>query len=193
MNVRIGAVTILIALLALLGCQAESITQATTEDFTKARNELAARNKANKRTAGQQKGQKRPESAPASAAPEMNFASVEAGFSYDMEGRDPFRSFEWEQLQLDLLAGEEGPLEQFDVGQLSLVGIIWEVDNRRALVKDPSGMSYIVAEGMKIGKNKGLITRIEDNLMVVKEIYTDSNLKETVRDIEMRIRLTEGG
>ena len=190
---RIGAVTILIALLALAGCQAESVTQATTEDFSKARNELTARNKAKKKAAIEQRGEKRPEAVPASAAPEMNFASVEAGFTYDMEGRDPFRSFEWEQLRIDLAAGEEGPLEQFDVGQLSLIGVIWEVDNRRALVRDPSGMSYIVAEGMKIGKNNGLITRIEDNLMVVKETYTDSHLIETIRDIEMRIRLTEGG
>ncbi len=191
MNVRIGAVTILIALLALAGCQAESVTQATTEDFSKARNELTARNKADPNGATRQKSVKRPE--PASASPEMDFASVETGFSYDMAGRDPFRSFEWEQLQLDLLEGEEGPLEQFDIGELSLIGIIWKVDNRRALVRDPSGMSYIVAEGMKIGKNEGLITRIEDNLMVVKETYTDSHLIETIRDIEMRIRLTEGG
>ncbi len=193
MNVRIGAVTILIALVALFGCQAESITQATTEDFNKARNELAARNEANAKGGTKQKGRKRSQSAPASATPVMSFASVDASFSYDSTGRDPFRSFEWEQLRLDLLAGEEGPLEQFDIGQLSLIGIIWEVNNRRALVKDPSGMSYIVAEGMKIGKNNGLITRIDDNLMVVKETYTDSNLIETVREIEMRIRLTEGG
>jgi type IV pilus assembly protein PilP len=191
--VRIGAVTILIALLALVGCQPESINQATTEDFSKARNELAARNKAHPKGAATQKTKARPESGPASKSPEMDFASVEEDFNYDMTGRDPFRSFEWEQLQLDILAGEEGPLEQFDVAELSLIGIIWEVDNRRALVKDPSGMSYIVAEGMKIGKNNGLITRIEDNLMVVKETYTDSNLIETIKDIEMRIRLTEGG
>ena len=193
MNVRIGAVTILIALLALAGCQAEPVTQATTEDFSKARKELAARNKANPKGAAGQKSQTRPEPKPDRGTPETDFASVVAGFSYDMVGRDPFRSFEWEQLRIDLLAGEEGPLEQFDIGELSLIGIIWEVDNRRALVKDPSGMSYIVAEGMKIGKNNGLSTRIEDNLMVVKETYTDSNRIETIRDIEMRIRLTEGG
>ena len=94
---------------------------------------------------------------------------------------------------LDLLAEEGGPLEQFDVNQLSLVGVVWHAASARALVQDPSGMSYIVAEGARIGKNDGRVMRIDDNLMVVKETYEDWQGQETTKDIEMRIRATEGG
>ena len=66
-----------------------------------------------------------------------------------------------------------GPLEQFDVSQLSLIGVVWNANNARALIQDPSGMSYIVAEGAKIGKNSGRVTSIDDNLVVVKETYVD--------------------
>jgi Tfp pilus assembly protein PilP len=86
-----------------------------------------------------------------------------------------------------------GPLEQFDVSQLSLIGVVWNANDARALIQDPSGMSYIIAEGAKIGKNSGRVTSIDDNLVVVKETYVDLNLEETTKDIEMRIRATEGG
>ena len=54
-------------------------------------------------------------------------------------------------------------------------------------------MSYIVAEGTKIGKSNGRVTQIDDNLVVVQETYVDSSGETTTKDIEMRIRATEGG
>jgi Tfp pilus assembly protein PilP len=93
-----------------------------------------------------------------------------------------------------MLAGDgRGPLEHFDVTQLSVVGVVWKNNNARALVQDPSGMTYIVAEGARIGKNEGRVTQIADNLVVVKETYVDTVGEETTKDIEMRIRVTEGG
>lgn len=86
-----------------------------------------------------------------------------------------------------------GPLEQFDVSQLSLVAVIWDVGTARALVQDPSGMSFIIAEGTRVGKNAGRVLRIGDSAVVVKETYVDYRGKETTRDVEMRIRTSEGG
>lgn len=86
-----------------------------------------------------------------------------------------------------------GPLEQFDVSQLSLVAVIWDVGTARALVQDPSGMSFIIAEGTRVGKNAGRVLRIGDSAVVVKETYVDYRGKETTRDVEMRIRKSEGG
>jgi Tfp pilus assembly protein PilP len=182
-----------IALLALPGCQEQAPVGPTTEDFTQARKELVAKLK---------KGQVKKDTARptgervATAQPgETGLPAVKGRFYYDPTGkRDPFRSFEWEQLKLELGDGStRGPIEQFDVSQLSLVGVIWNANNARALIQDPSGMSYIVAEGAKIGKNSGRVTSIDDNLVVVKETYVDLNLEETTKDIEMRIRATEGG
>jgi Tfp pilus assembly protein PilP len=61
------------------------------------------------------------------------------------------------------------------------------------LVQDPAGNSYIVGEGTRIGKNEGRVIDIEDNLIIVKETYVDFLGQETTKDIEMRIRRSEGG
>ena len=45
-----------------------------------------------------------------------------------------------------------GPLEQFDLAQLALVAVVWNTGTPRALVADPSGETYIVAEGAASGR-----------------------------------------
>ena len=187
---RIRAMLVAIALLGLPGCQEGVTTGPSNADFSTARAELGAKVK---ESGGKKKVAKRAQK-PKGDQAVGSFAAAEEGFHYDRRnGRDPFRSFEWEQMGLDALASDIGPLEQFDVSQLSLVGVVWHAANARALIQDPSGMSYIVAEGARIGKSDGRVTRIDDNLMVVKETYEDWQGQETTKDIEMRIRMTEGG
>ena len=117
-----------------------------------------------------------------------------ASYRYDATGkRDPFRSFLWERPEILAELPVEGPLEKFDLGQLSLLAVVWKTGSARALVQDPSGGNFIVAEGARIGKNSGLVTRIEDGLVVVRETYVDYLGQETRKDIEMRMRRNEGG
>jgi len=188
-SVRFTPVAIAIIAAVLLGCQEES-TGPSTADFNAERAAVAARAK--------KKSKKVVEAArpaPKAAAEEGGFGKVDQGFAYDPNGRrDPFRSFEWDRL--GQAAEDEtlrGPLEQFDVTQLSLVAIVWNTGNARALVQDPSGVSYIISTGARIGKNEGRVTHIADNLVVVKETYVDYLGQETTKDIEMRIRRSEGG
>ncbi len=190
---RITAMALAIALLALPGCQEDATVGPTSEEFNQARRELVTKLKK-----GKVDKAKKPalEERVATAKPTAGGPlGLEGSLHYDVAGkRDPFRSFEWEQLKLELGDGSmRGPLEQFDVSQLSLVGVVWNANSARALIQDPSGMSYIVAEGARIGKNSGRVTSIDDNLVVVKETYVDLSLEETTNDIEMRIRGTEGG
>jgi Tfp pilus assembly protein PilP len=189
--VRIIATGLAAALLGLVGCNdGTPATGPTNQDFNAARQELAEKQKTAKaRKAPAQRPQPQGKSA------EPAFAAVEQGFRYDSRGkRDPFRSFEWEQLKLELTDAEMlGPLEQFDVNQLTVVGVVWNDNNARALVQDPSGMSYIIATGARVGKNDGRVMRIDDNLVVVRETYVDFLGEETVKNVEMRIRPTEGG
>jgi Tfp pilus assembly protein PilP len=187
---RITAMALVLALLALSGCQEDTPVGPTTQDLNQAREELVAKVK----QGGQRKAPS-PRPAAELEPQEESFATLEKGFHYERRGkRDPFRSFEWEQLKLELsdLNGR-GPLEHFDIGQLELTGVIWNERNARALIADPSGMTYIVAEGAKVGKNEGRVIQIHDNLVVIKETYVDYLGEETTKDIEMRIRPTEGG
>jgi Tfp pilus assembly protein PilP len=187
-GVRFKAIGTLIALLVLAGCESGP-TGPTTEDFNNERKALMASLEAKK------KPPTAPAPKPAGKPAEPDFAAIDGGFSYDGVGmRDPFRSFEWEERSRKaLMGGDKGPLQQYDVNQLSLLAVVWNTGTARALVQDPSGKSYIIGTGTRIGKNEGRVTAINDNLVVVKETYVDFLGQETTKDIEMRIRLSEGG
>jgi type IV pilus assembly protein PilP len=200
--VRIAAIATSIALLALIGCQ-EEINQPTSAEFQEERAELNARVEARK--AKKASGQA-PAAAPVVPSPKIaavpkatpaddNSAGNGSGVVvYDKTNlRDPFRSFEWERKELASEDTQGGPLEQFDVSQLSLVAVVWKTGSARALVEDPAGQSYIIAKGTRVGKNDGMVTEIDDNLVVVNETYEDYLGNVTKKDIEMRIRRSEGG
>lgn len=126
--------------------------------------------------------------------PISGVAQIETGYTYDPTGkRDPFRSFIWDRPDKMAAVAEAGPLGQFDLSQLEVVAVVWRTGNARALVEDPSGESYIVGEGAAIGKNRGHVISIGDNTVVVKETYVDYLGQETTKDVEMRMRRSEGG
>lgn len=128
----------------------------------------------------------------ASEAPTVSVADARA-YVYDPIGkRDPFRSFVLDRIK-EVDKAAKGPLEQFDLSQLSVTGVVWEGGSKRALVVDPSGRAYIVQEGDRVGKNEGLIITIGDSEMMVREKYEDFHGEQTEKEIVMRIRLSEGG
>src|SRR5262245_58861470 len=190
---------LIVLLMALGGCKDEAKIEASKAEFDKERSDLMARLKKKK---ADNVAKVAPKAAPAAAgaataaaAPGSTeaFGVSDAGFTYDPTGlRDPFRSFEWER---DKLAAAEvrGPLEEFDISQLSVVGVVWNVGNARALIQDPSGQGFIVGEGARVGKNDGRIIKIDDSVVIVKETYVDLMGQESTKDIELRIRRSEGG
>jgi Tfp pilus assembly protein PilP len=179
----------LIAFLVFAGCDSGPAGP-TAEDFNNERNELMA-NLAKKKNAPKKVAAVRSAEAPI----EPDFGGSAGSFTYDAAGsRDPFRSVEWEEKgRRALLGTDRSPLEQYDVNQMSLLAVIWNTGTARALVQDPAGKSYIIGNGTRMGRNEGRITAINDNLVVVKETYVDFLGQETTKDIELRIRLSEGG
>jgi type IV pilus assembly protein PilP len=177
---------------AVLGCSDEAPPGMTADEFAEARNQASAVAK------------KTPPAAPTAVAaattpaakidPISGVAQIQSGYSYDPTGkRDPFRSFVWDRPDKMAAVAEAGPLGQFDLSQLEVVGVVWRTGNARALVTDPSGESYIVGQGAAIGKNRGRVVSIDDNMVIVKEIYVDYLGQETTKDVEMRMRRNEGG
>jgi type IV pilus assembly protein PilP len=119
------------------------------------------------------------------AAPEA--AAPLAEYHYDPTDKvDPFRSYVRRQVTFDPEAGSS-PLERFDLTQLTVMGIIWGLEEPRALVRDPTGKGYIVRAGTPIGKNKGRILRIEDNKVVVKETYLDHLDRATTKEVDLEL------
>jgi type IV pilus assembly protein PilP len=124
---------------------------------------------------------------------EMAYASGEQDYFYDPRNkRDPFRSFRFMDEEDDH-EQDFGPLADFELGQLELSAVVWDANNPRALILDPGGRSYIVREGSLIGKNQGQVIHIGDNLVLVKETYENLAGEKTTKDVELRIRLSQGG
>jgi type IV pilus assembly protein PilP len=127
------------------------------------------------------------------AADDKGLVANGGSYHYDPTGkRDPFQSFIAEQKQR-MAKQERGPLEQFDLSQLTVVAVVWGTEQPRAMVEDPSGRDYVVQVGTPIGKNAGMVTEISDNSVKVRETYVDYLGAQTTKEIEMRIRSTTQG
>ena len=109
--------------------------------------------------------------------------AVAAVPQYDATGRrDPFRPF-----MLDLRSDRPqlSPLQRYELGQLTVVGTVWEVNPPRAMVEDSVRMGYIVSVGTPIGRNGGVVTAIEPRQVIVEERVLDFYGNEQVRRIVM--------
>ncbi len=176
-------------LLLLVGCSEEPQQGVSTSELKARRDAIAARAPRDPNATA------RP-SAPSASDPaeQTEFASAGTDYVYDPTNkRDPFRSFVWDRQEQTETEDARGPLEQFELEQLQVTAVIWDTGRPRALVSDPSGRSYIVHEGTKIGKNDGLVIHIGDNLVLVKETYVDFAGDQTTKDVELRIRTSQGG
>ena len=172
------------------GCgEEEQLSAPTSADFVKERQALAARSK----TATKTRQPVQVVNEATGEADDTGYAAAERDYFYDPRGkRDPFRSFQFvDENRPDTKAF--GPLEDFELGQLELSAVIWDASNPRALILDPGGRAYIVREGSQIGKNSGQVIHIGDNLVLVKETYENLAGERTTKDVELRIRLSQGG
>lgn len=195
---RVGRWLLAAAIALALGCDDDS-SKPSVAEFQKAKEEAVEQAKLAKKARAKRKKLKEVKEAAKPARREVAAAVgsgvlLDSGYSYDPTGkRDPFRSFILDRPDRMAHLETAGPLEQFDLNQLEVVGVVWRTGNARALIQDPSGESYIVGEGAAIGKNQGRVIAIDDDTVVVKEIYVDYLGQETTKDIEMLIRRSEGG
>lgn len=113
---------------------------------------------------------------------------------YDPAGkRDPFVPF----LKVDEKAVRADleslpPLQRFDLGELKFVGVIWGRGITRALVEDGEGKGYTVAVGTRIGNSGGVVTRITDKEIVVREEFRDYTGRKVERESSLTLQ-TPGG
>jgi len=79
------------------------------------------------------------------------------------------------------------PLERYDLGQLKLVGIVWDLKAPRAMVEDAAGLGYVVGVGTLIGPNDGKIKEIKPTEVVIVETYIDFYGARKNRQVNMRL------
>jgi type IV pilus assembly protein PilP len=78
-------------------------------------------------------------------------------------------------------------LERYELGQLKLVGIVWNTKNPTALVEDASGLGYTVRVGTPIGANEGRVVKISPNTVAVEEEYIDLYGAKKKREVSMKL------
>ena len=101
--------------------------------------------------------------------------------------RDPFRPITL-NLRTNVSRRENlSPLERFELGQLKLVGIIWNIKNPTALVEDATGLGYTVKVGTPIGSNDGQVKTIGPDALLIEEEFIDFFGVKKKREVSMRL------
>ena len=105
---------------------------------------------------------------------ESGFADEPGEYAYDPAGkRDPFRPLFLMRRPAALSVEPLTPLQRYEIGQLRLVGVVYDLAPPRAMVEDSSGLGFILTPGTAIGPNGGVVTAIRPRQVVVEEWQTD--------------------
>ena len=103
------------------------------------------------------------------------------------DSRDPFRPATLRKKVVTRPRENLSPLERFELNQLKIVGIVWDVKEPRAMVEDAGGLGYTIKVGAPIGANDGLVKAIHRNEIVVEEFYYDVYGARKKRDVSMKL------
>jgi len=87
--------------------------------------------------------------------------------------RDTFRPLALKTKVVSRPRENISPLERIEIGQLKLVGVVWDVKEPKAMVEDALGLGYIVKVGTPIGPNEGKVKEIKPAEVIIEETYAD--------------------
>ncbi len=83
------------------------------------------------------------------------------------------------------------PLQRYDLGELKFVGVIWTKKGAMGLVEDAEGKGYSVTVGTRIGRSGGIVSRITEKEILVKEVFVGNRGEKISK--ESGIQLTTAG
>lgn len=121
------------------------------------------------------------------SAPEEESAPLQR--TYDVAAhRDPFQP-----PRLGGVVNARTPLENYQIGQLKLVGVVAQSpEGYRAMVEDSAGLGYIITTGTPIGSSGGVVRSIEPRRVVIEEstrdFYGDVKAKEVLMELPQEDR-----
>jgi type IV pilus assembly protein PilP len=101
-------------------------------------------------------------------------------------GRDPFRPFHFDLRPR--VEARRTPLEQVNLGSLTLVAIVFDTEDPKAMVEDATGLGHTIGIGTKIGDQGGVVKAIEPDRVIVEQklldFYGDEKAVEVVLELE---------
>jgi type IV pilus assembly protein PilP len=83
-------------------------------------------------------------------------------------------------------------LEGFPLDQIRMVGMMRQRDNNVALL-ETNGTTHMVRVGNYVGQNFGLVTRISETEVVLKEIYQDAAGEWVERPQKLELQESQAG
>jgi Tfp pilus assembly protein PilP len=101
--------------------------------------------------------------------------------------RDPFRPPTIQARTGTRSRDNLSPLERFELGQLKVVGIVWDVKEPRAMIEDNAGLGYTILVGTPIGGSEGRVKGIHRDQVVVEEFFQDVSGRRKTREISMKL------
>ena len=79
------------------------------------------------------------------------------------------------------------PLQQFEVTEFELVGIVSGAAGNQALIQDASGKGYLIKVGTPIGKNQGRVVAIASKRVLIEERVKDFLGREKSRTVALKL------
>ena len=61
------------------------------------------------------------------------------------------------------------PIKRWPAKEYLLVGIIWDVKNPKALIKDLQGRVHVIKQRDRLGNKEGIVTLIKEGAITVTE------------------------
>jgi type IV pilus assembly protein PilP len=107
-------------------------------------------------------------------------------FIYNPTGKtDPFKSFiaTREETEKKEKRKPRTYLETLELSQLDLSVIVISPKGRWAMVRDSKGIGHVIKEGTAIGKNGGLVYKIIEGEVVIREEFKDFRGRIQHKDI----------
>lgn len=110
------------------------------------------------------------------------------GPRFSSEGkRDPFQPMTVKTKTSSRPRENLSPLEQLELGQLKVTGIVWDIKEPKAMIEDNAGFGYIAQVGTPIGSHEGKIKAIHRDEVVVEEFYSDFYGAKKRRDVSLKL------
>ena len=82
-------------------------------------------------------------------------------------------------------------LETLELSQLELIAIVIGPKGRYAMVRDAKGVGHVIKEGTPIGRNNGVVYKITEKEVIIKEEHIDFRGKKMVRLIKKKLVSTK--
>lgn len=114
----------------------------------------------------------------------------EKKYSYDPSGKtDPFKSFiaEQEEMAEKVKRKPRTYLETLDLSQLELIAIVTGPQGNYAMVRDSKGVGHVIVKGTAVGTNGGVVEKITDREVIIREEYRDFKGATRFKDVAKKL------